>query len=258
MAGLYIAYTGIPARRFRQQRGAALSAGAALLARLTERTERLHEARQSRSVLIDELGTGIRTSLIEIVGFSGFLLRSDPFESRSARSYVERIHQESHAILRGLDQLAESGPAPLWPRTSLSGVLQSAAAEEAAENEEWRESATLSLPPGDIEIRADATRLRALVRHVIAACRYFQEGPPAIRLQVEPGTGLPEAILVTCAASVPAGGARDELFDPWSAAGNQQEMAARLELSIARSMSRSLGYDVELAPDGLTVAVKLR
>lgn len=262
VAGLYLAWAGIPVRRFREQREAALSAGAALLAQLTERTERLDHARRSRSALLEELSAGVRTSLIEIVGFSRFLLRSGGFRSDAEQSYVERIHGESKGALRALDRLAEGSAAALWPRVSLSGILQQAATEEAADTDTWRESAVLELPYGDVQIRADATRLKAMLRHTLAACRHFQRGPPRVEVRIDPATGLPEAVLVSCAARALAHANRDELFNPFSvsASGDQSEMAARLELSIARSISRSLGYDVDVAadPHGTTVSIQLR
>lgn len=261
-AGVYIAWTGIPLRRFRAQREAAMAAGAGLLARLAERTERLDATRRSRSALLGELSTGIRTSLIEIVGFSRFLLRSEGTRSEAERSYLVRIHDESRSVLRALDGLAASPEAPLWPRLSLSGILQAAAAEEAAETEEWRESAVLDLPRGDVEMRADRARLKAMLRHTLAACRHFQGGPPHVQLRVDAATGLAEAVVLTCPALELTGGGHDELFNPFagSAAGNQEEMTARLEMSIARSMGQSLGYDIDVAatPEGAIITVRLR
>lgn len=261
-AGMYIAWAGIPARRYREQRKAAMTAGGALLGRLAERTERLDAARRSRSALLGELGAGVRTSLIEIVGFSRFLLRSETPRSESENSYLVRIHEESQEVLRALAGLAASPEAPLWPRVSLSGIIQAAAAEEAAETDEWREAAVLDLPEGDIEVRADGARLKALLRHTLSACRYFRSGPPRVELRVDPGTGLAEAVVMRCPAMQPAGGLHDDLFNPFaeSAVGNQREMTARLELSIARSMGQSLGYDIAIADraPGTELTLRLR
>ncbi len=261
-AGLYIAWTGIPTRRYRRHREAAMAAAAALLARLTERTERLDAARRSKSALLGELGTGVRTSLIEIMGFSRFLLRTQGGRSESERSYLARIHEESGNALRALDALANGPEAPLWPRVSLSGILQAAAAEEAAETDEWRESAVLELPGGNMEVRADGARLKALLRHTLAASRHFQGGAPRVQLRVDPATGLADAVVVVCPARPLSGARQEDLFNPFddSVAGDQGEMMARLELSIARSMGQSLGYeiDVRAASPGTEVTVRLR
>lgn len=262
VAGLYIAWTGVPAYRFRQQREAALTAAAALLGGVADRTERLDAARRSRSGLLEELGAGIRASLIEIVGFSRFLLRSASDRPDSERRFVERIQSESRGALRALEDLVDRPAAPLWPRISLSGVMQKVAAAEAAEDTVWRESAMLKLPPGEVEIRADERRLTTLLHHVIAACRHFEGGPPVVELKVDAATGLAEAIVVLCPRRVASGVPADDMFNPFSdpAAGDQLEMTARLELSVARSIGQSLGYEVEVnAGDvGTGVVVKLR
>lgn len=261
VAGMYIAWTGVPAHQHRQQREAALTAAAALLGRVADRTERLDAARRSRSGLLEELGTGIRTSLIEIVGFSRFLLRAGSDRPESERRFVERIQSESRAALRALEELADRPAAPLWPRVSLSGLVQKVAAAEAAEDTVWRESAMLKLPPGEIEIRADERRLTTLLHHVIAACRHFEGGPPVVELKVDPATNLAESIVVLCPRRVASGVPAGDMFNPFSdAAGDQREMTARLELSVARSVGQSLGYEVEVTAGdlGTGVVVKLR
>ena len=262
LAGVYVAWTGLPAHRHREKLQAAISTAAALLAKLTDRTERLDAARRSRSALVEELGTGIRTSLIEIVGFSRFLLRSGGPHTDAEEEYLERIHNESRSVLRALEGLGDSPAPPLWPRISLSGLLQRVTAEEAGDSREWRESAVLDLPYGDVELRADEKRLAGLLRHMLAACRHFQKGPPVVEITVEPATAIPAAVVMTCPARLPSGAPADDLFNPFAeaASGDQEEMAARLELSVARSIAQSLGYELGVSGSagGTVLMVSLR
>jgi K+-sensing histidine kinase KdpD len=97
---------------------------------------------------------------------------------------------------------------------------------------------------------------------VLSSARHFQGGAPRVELSVEAAVGLAEAIVVICPGRGLGGAGPGELFNPFSegASGDPMEMTARLELSIARSIARSLGYAIEAegGPGGARVVVKLR
>lgn len=270
-AGLYIALTGQHVRRLQEQRGAALKVAAGLLGQLRERTERLDQANRARGDLLARVRDGLGAPLIEIVGFSQSLLRGAGPRGASEEDYLQRIHQQGRWVLRILDDLPELPDlSESWPKVSLAGLLQEAVSRESevesddgSEPVTRRDPAELELPEGDVEIRTDPRQLSALIRHLLSAARHYGAAAPSAVLRLDPATGLAESIDVEAAEPAPAAGdaANADPLNPFSAAvaGNQREVAARLELTLARSLVELLGYRLAVSQDpGFRLTVWLR
>lgn len=268
VAGYYIAFTGRHLHRLQEQRGAALAVAAHLLGKLRERTERLDHANRARGDLLTRIRDGLGAPLVEIVGFSQTLLRSSTRRSASEEDYLQRIHRQARWVLRILDDLPDlPDVTATWPRVSLTGLMQEAAAIEAAPDPDAAEAgqpgappsedahiepARLTLPAGDLEIRTEPRRMTALLQHLYSAARHFGDGAPQVVLRLDAATHLPDAIEVTAALPAVVGTAEapasSDLLNPFSptATTNQEEMGARFELNLARTIADLLGYRLEL------------
>ena len=267
-AALYIAFTGRHVASLAEQRAAALGVATDLLRKLRDRTERLDHANRARSDLLARVRDGLGAPLVEIVGFSQSLLRAVGQRGASEQDYLQRIHQQARWVLRILEDLPElPDVTSRWPKVSLAGILQEAVARESTRGPTPRAPRTpadVELPPGDVEIRTEPKQLGALVEHLLSAARHFGGTAPSLEVRLDAATSLPDAVEVVTPLRNGKGEGlgRGDLMNPFAAAvsGDQQEMGARFELSLARSLSEVLGYrlDLDSGAGRLRLTLRLR
>jgi signal transduction histidine kinase len=252
LAGVYVAWTGRPAQRAWEEREAALTAAAAIFGRLRERTERLDRAQRQRSSLVGQLGQELRGALVRIVGFSRYLVREAPVGD-AALDFVRRIHEEGAAALEQVDRALDPDREPEPEAVSVSALLRRTAEREA--ERAAGEPAALIIPEDDATLDVDAERLTTLLGHLLAAGRHLNGGPATAELEVASETGSPERVVVR----VDHGVEPDTLFDAFSPelGEDQSERLVRLELSMARTLARGLGYDLVAEPAGPGTALTL-
>ena len=265
LAGLYIAGTGRPARRLAEEREAALRAATGFVERLRERTDRLDEAKQARSTLLDQLETDLRSSLVRIAGFYRYLIEQKP-TAEAARGFVRQIGNESERALRLLDE-AMARESDASPRVSVNVLLRRAAEGEAAGKAgaepggegERTDPARLVLPNRDAVMHGDPERLLVLFGHLMAAGRHMHGGRPTVELELASETGSPERVVLRVGQPEELRPAQELLEPADEDTVEPSERKARLELSMARSIAQALGYRLEARGDvrGATVTLHL-
>lgn len=255
-AGLYIEFSGRPAKRLQRERQAALESASQLLAQLRRRTTRLDGTNQQRSRIRARLDGEVRSSLVDIIGFSVSLLRSRKHAGGAERRYLQRIHDRGIEALRTVNSLVSSGDDSPAPSSPLSRILVNTAAREAAlmdpEDEQAWEPAEVHAPRSDVMVAMDEAPLGDILLQVMSAARHLSGAPPRVTVRLDRATHLADAVEVRAVSPPVLPSRLSSLFQPFStdAAGDFDEMGVRVALGEAKSLLSLMGCELVAERDG--------